>query len=462
TTTLVFMTATGGRPNHLNEYIFRNDTDGTLYYNFTILDRAIDWASSGNFHIEFVIGNMPHVLAINTTDYGAFEALVSPPANYTLYEEYIGSVVQHLIDRYGVNYISSWEWRLYTEPDGTDPDGTGGWWYNGDPAEYTNLWIASMRPVKQKLPGARLVLGNMMDHNKFDFVEYVLEHVNDLNVSLLPDTISFSYYNNLVDFPNYDDLQSKFAFFSDYLEAMGISKSFNLSVEEGNVIYDEHGDYLGGDATELGAAWEAWCIRSCLERDVTRFTDWTITVDEYLLPKGYVQMMADRMAGSRLARVTPRIPAFANDDMQHIDGFAVSNGTTAYKAIVYQFFPDRFVTTNQSVQLALRGIEAGTYNFTLYRVDKDSHNWFTHWLGDSVNLTLADGFSRYNTGIGDTYTDPDRYIFWWNWRADHQMFNPRQLLPESSSIISFSGGATTLDLALMGNCVVLVELTIIR
>jgi hypothetical protein len=346
--TLVLMTFTGGRTDRwhrANDYVHRYP-NGSLYYDFTNFTAALDWCVAGGFKLEVVLGNTPHALGRpnETAIYGAFEALTGPPANYTEYRWYMQNLTRVLVDRYGAATSGSWEYRLYTEPDGHGDDGTYGWWSGGDEG-YVRLWNETFSILKARLPAARLVLGNIIKVSEPAFAGYVLSRINVINASLLPDVVSFSYYNDLIDPPEPQDLVEKFDCLALFLAGLGIGKEFDLSVEEGFIINDENGNYLGGDGTELGAAWMAWMIRSCHDAagNVTRFTHWGTNMDEYLCPSGYVQLMAARMAGEQLVDVAMdyRNPLI-QPGLKLVDGIASKNASgTHFAAMFYQFLPWR-------------------------------------------------------------------------------------------------------------------------
>lgn len=467
--TLVLMTFTGGRTDRwhrANDYVHRYP-NGTLFYDFTNFTAALDWCVAGGFKLEVVLGNTPHALARpnETSIYGAFEALTGPPANYTEYRWYVQNITRVLVDRYGVTTASSWEYRLYTEPDGHGDDGTYGWWSGGEEG-YVRLWNETFSILKAALPAARLVLGNMIDVTEPAFAGYVISRINAINATLLPDVVSFSYYNDLVNPPKAQDLVHKFDGLERYLDGLGTGKQFALSVEEGFIINDENGNYLGGDGTEIGAAWMAWMIRSCHDAagNVTRFTHWGTNMDEYLLPSGYVQLMAARMAGEQRIEVAMdyRNPLLQPDHML-VDGIASKNtGGTHFAAILYQFLPSRDMRRTATVDARLAGLPTGTYNVTTCTVDKDHHNFFTKWLADTAAFPVVSGASRYNRDPSVLDIPGGCWIYWWNWRHDpvNVALNTKRLTASSVATVVVTGtGPVAVPITLESSSVVLVECT---
>ena len=66
-----------------------------MTYNFTKLDRMVDWLEAANMTPTFVIGNTPYNLTSTpgNINYGAFGADISEPNNYTIYYNYIYALV---------------------------------------------------------------------------------------------------------------------------------------------------------------------------------------------------------------------------------------------------------------------------------------------------------------------------------------------------------------------------------
>nr|MDO8114124.1 hypothetical protein [Candidatus Sigynarchaeota archaeon] len=221
--TLTLMTATGGRNarwSYSNEYVFRHP-NGTLWYNFTKLDTALDRVMAGKLKLVLVIGNVPHALANKTTfvdsDYGAFDALTLPPGNFTEYGWYIANLTAHCIDRYGIANVSQWSFRLMTEPDGRD-------WWSGTDDEYVELWLSTFGVIKAVAPGAKIVLGNMGEHDDFQFATHLLQSVHAINATLLPDIVSFSYYHFLQRPERPDDLETLIDRWLAHLSSLQLGK----------------------------------------------------------------------------------------------------------------------------------------------------------------------------------------------------------------------------------------------
>ena len=458
--TIVLMTATGGRPSWSwytlsNDYVYRH-LNGTLWYNFTHLFAATDLIVAAGFKIVLVIGNVPHALANKTTftvaDYGAFEALTLPPANYTEYAWYIGNMTAACVARYGLPEVSSWEFRLMTEPDNRD-------WWTATAGEYVSLWLSTFGPLKAQVPAARIVFGNQAWHDDLTFMETVLESVKAANASLLPDTVSFSYYHDLRSPETPGDLQQLVARWEAFLAGMQLGKPVDITCEEGMILVDEDGNRLwGGDGTEMGAAWDAWMLASVEGTSFRRFVQWSPQYDNWLGTRNYVHLAAERMAGTQLVSMEPR-NTFLFSSFLRVGGFSAKNESAGvYRTMIYQYSPVRGKLQQPHVDLDITGLPAGTYNVTEYRIDPTRHNWFNEWLVASTGLSPRPDCSRWDLSIGSAYDWSALVGPWTAFKATH--VDPKRLIPTSSSVVTVgTDGRAARRVLLDANCVVFLEIS---
>lgn len=282
-----------------------------------------------------------------------------------------------------------------TEPDNRD-------WWTATVDEYVSLWLATFGPIKARVPGARVVLGNMAWHDSLAFLGTVLAAVKTVNATLLPDTVSFSYYHDLRSPEIPGDLQQLVARWEAFLAGMQLGKPVDITCEEGMILVDEDGDRLwGGDGTEMGAAWDAWMLSSVEGTSFRRFVQWSPSYDGWLGTRNYVHLAAERMVGAQLVAMEPRVlPLFSS--FLRVGGFAARNASAGdYSVMVYQYSPARGKLQQPHVDLDITGLPAGSYNVTEYRIGPGSAmNWFEAWLAASASLTPRPDCSRWDLSIG--------------------------------------------------------------
>ncbi len=86
-------------------------------YNFQNLDKIYDfWLSQGlKPYVE--LSFMPEGLAGGTQTCFLYKANVTPPRDYAEWNALIHAFIIHLIERYGINELLSWNFEVWNEPD---------------------------------------------------------------------------------------------------------------------------------------------------------------------------------------------------------------------------------------------------------------------------------------------------------------------------------------------------------
>jgi xylan 1,4-beta-xylosidase len=120
-------------------------------YNFTNLDKIYDfWLSIGlKPYVE--LSFMPEALASGTQTIFRYKGNVTPPVDMEDWSDLIRAFLQHLIERYGLNEVLTWNFEVWNEP-----DLEGGFWVGGQ-EKYFELYAAAARTIKSVDP--RLKVG---------------------------------------------------------------------------------------------------------------------------------------------------------------------------------------------------------------------------------------------------------------------------------------------------------------
>lgn len=447
----VLMTATGGRPNRCNEYRM---ADGS--YNFTRLDSAIDWILAARVVPSLVLGNVPHDM-VNSLgkspenyDYGAFDALTYAPKNWTEYTLYIANIASHIRMRYG---NVEWDVRLMTEPDNTD------WWSAGWDT-YIKLYIETMKAVRlgvdsngelaalnedKGLTKVKLEVGNFADikFNVRDRLVRLLQQVagNEtvLGIPIRPSSFSFSCYSGyprLQIGPNPRELEYILGqwreVIKDHPEWGANGKELAFNVEEGMIYQDEQGRKVAsGESSELGAAWQAAMVRTCLNANITHFTQWNMgyLLEEIRDARFWMNLLYDQFKGLKMIPI--RWSPLAFTESQWIDGIVVSNTSSGQlKICLFNFHASRTYSLNHTIHLQLLNLPAAGYRATGVLIDKTHNNPFQYWYPDLVasGLPLYNGKndpqSYYDANQGFCFengtSNIDGWIFRWNWLQEHK------------------------------------------
>ncbi len=126
--------------------------DGTEHvsYNFTYLDRVMDYYIANGLKPFLELGFMPEKMASGTQTIFYWKGNTTPPADHEKWAELIRVTLRHLADRYGEEEVSTWPCEVWNEPN------LPGFWEHADEDKYHELYAASVRAVKETLPKMRV------------------------------------------------------------------------------------------------------------------------------------------------------------------------------------------------------------------------------------------------------------------------------------------------------------------
>eukprot|EP01114_Cavostelium_apophysatum_P010264 TRINITY_DN2378_c0_g1_i1.p1 TRINITY_DN2378_c0_g1~~TRINITY_DN2378_c0_g1_i1.p1 ORF type:complete len:500 (-),score=102.80 TRINITY_DN2378_c0_g1_i1:57-1556(-) len=85
-------------------------------FSFFNIDRIYDFFLSIGIKPLVEIGFMPNLLASGDTTWSHYDANVTPPKNWTQWTDLITAFATHLIERYGEEEVTSWNFEVWNEP----------------------------------------------------------------------------------------------------------------------------------------------------------------------------------------------------------------------------------------------------------------------------------------------------------------------------------------------------------
>jgi xylan 1,4-beta-xylosidase len=91
---------------------------GAGIYNFSYIDQIYDGLLANGVRPFVELSFMPRKMAAdpNQTQSFFYKPVVSPPKDYALWDAMITAFAQHLIDRYGIDEVASWNFEVWNEP----------------------------------------------------------------------------------------------------------------------------------------------------------------------------------------------------------------------------------------------------------------------------------------------------------------------------------------------------------
>ncbi|GAA2825535.1 GH39 family glycosyl hydrolase [Kribbella solani] len=133
--------------------IFHDDThviDGDSY-DFSVVDAIYDKLLAIGLRPVVELGFMPRELASDPAKtVFAYGAIISPPASYDRWHDLVRALVLHLVDRYGLEEVLTWDFEVWNEANLEV-------FWSGTKAEYLQLYDVSAAAVKSVDP--RIAVG---------------------------------------------------------------------------------------------------------------------------------------------------------------------------------------------------------------------------------------------------------------------------------------------------------------
>ena len=138
--------------------VFCIGPDGKPVYNFTITDQTFDAYREAGVRPIVELGFMPKDLASTVPGITEYQlhypkptmggSVNNPPKDYKMWGDLVRHYVEHLVQRYGRQEVSTWYFEVWNEPDII--------YWHGTEAEYFKLYDYAAAGVRAALPNARV------------------------------------------------------------------------------------------------------------------------------------------------------------------------------------------------------------------------------------------------------------------------------------------------------------------
>jgi xylan 1,4-beta-xylosidase len=138
--------------------VFSIGPDDKPVYDFTITDRTFDAYKQTGVRPFVELGFMPRDLASTVPGITQYQlhypsptmggSVNNPPKDYKVWGDLVCHYVEHLVQRYGRQEVSTWYFEVWNEPDIL--------YWHGTPAEYFKLYDYAVAGVRAALPNARV------------------------------------------------------------------------------------------------------------------------------------------------------------------------------------------------------------------------------------------------------------------------------------------------------------------
>lgn len=111
-------------------------------YNYTYLDRVMDFYRSVGLCPFLELGFMPEKLASGTQTVFYWKGNTTPPRDYRAWCEMVQDLLRHLMERYGAEEVVTWPVEVWNEPN------LGIFWKDADRQEYFRLFYETFHAIK--------------------------------------------------------------------------------------------------------------------------------------------------------------------------------------------------------------------------------------------------------------------------------------------------------------------------
>ena len=131
--------------------VYQESAQGDANYNFSYVDQIYDGLVANGVRPFVELSFMPNQLAAKDLHQAFwYKPNVSPPKDWSRWEQLVHGFAEHLVDRYGVEEVARWYFEVWNEPN-ID-------FWAGEPkqATYWQLYDHAARAVKQVSPRLRV------------------------------------------------------------------------------------------------------------------------------------------------------------------------------------------------------------------------------------------------------------------------------------------------------------------
>src|SRR5579872_6369675 len=166
--------------------IYDEDEQGRPVYNFSYLDQIYDGLLANGVRPFVELSFMPKKLAARDVLHSFwYKQNISPPKDYTKWDDLITRFTRHLIERYGIDEVSRWYFEVWNEPN-LD-------FWAGEPKQATYFELYDHTARALKAVNSRLRVGGPSTAQAA-WADAFIKHVAEQNVPV--DFVSSHVYGN--------------------------------------------------------------------------------------------------------------------------------------------------------------------------------------------------------------------------------------------------------------------------
>lgn len=123
--------------------------DSQNLYSFHNIDIIFDFLCSIGMKPFVELSFMPGQLASGSATIFHYLGNITPPKNYSDWGSLVGALAKHLVDRFGVEEVSRWNFEVWNEPNLK-------YFWSGSQKEYFQLYASAANAIKSVHPSLRV------------------------------------------------------------------------------------------------------------------------------------------------------------------------------------------------------------------------------------------------------------------------------------------------------------------
>ncbi len=388
------------------------EKDGVLHYDFTENDVRLDYMVKKGFNILLSYNFLPPFLSLNPENNATFAKnktrykgkyiVASIPRDYTVWQEICRVYTEHILERYGEDIVSSWYLQCYNEPDISFFMAEAGKLEEGAAKrlpEYIKLYKGfangTEEAFKNKNVTRPMKIGGPALAHYLNFFEGFLEYIKASGTRL--DFICTHTYGTHPD--GLTSGEKPLNIENTYEHYIRYRKVIDKYFPDTEFIFDEWGACSGGFVdcethpkmifreTEIFSAYYAKMITRFIERDVKlskmliclsgqHEMTWDFMGFRHFISLNFIKkpIYNAYILGTKLYENILSHSETEND----ITLLATKNNGENY-SLLLSYSSDNFDKELPDIceKLRIEGIENGTKNITVYRIDKNHTNPYT-------------------------------------------------------------------------------------
>jgi xylan 1,4-beta-xylosidase len=354
----------GGRHDGRNQWFKGVDAEGRPVFEFDGMVAILQGILDAGYQPRIVLDNVPLTMSgdVEMEKYGN----TYPPEDYALWELYVEKALQAMVDAFGIKRVSSWRFRV-----GTEPDLHPGHWI-GTQEQYQHHYARTTAAVLRVIPNPDIGPGNILD-TKLD--KWGLNLVDFIATNNLPMTFfSSSWYGRVGE--SQQGFEENVITIRNRLNRYERFHDIPFEVAEFAILNDEYNRRLwNGDVTEWGASWYAGIAEKVYRLNVAQVHQWATTTLGIFHPRTHIHTMLGKMSGGRRLSV-----CVSNTNSVALAGAIAAEQEDSIFVLLYNHRPLRTPQVSEEIHLrvlknSMRSEERWKMNEWL--VDRE-HGVFIH------------------------------------------------------------------------------------